>query len=330
MGKYIVSIEKYGPNLEENVFNSLRKIGLLNVIRSGCKVAIKPNFTYPYYKEGVTTSPDLIESLISVLKEYLNDIFIVESDGGYYSWRAEDAFKGHSIDIIVKKYGIRAMNLSKVDKIYLTVTSNGTKYQMPFPRFLKEEVDFFITMPVPKVHCMTGVSLAMKNQWGCIPDTMRLSFHHIFNETILELNRNLPQTFVVGDGRFFLDGNGPMYGNKIKKDLIIASNSIGSFEVVLCEMMGINIDRIPHLNFAKNNGFLPHGIEDVELNTQLSDFKYKSILNRSLQNKIMYICFKSKFLTYLLYISNFGKTLHKIFYKIRRTSDHLKNIEQDL
>lgn len=330
MKKYIVTIEKFNHNLEENILSVLNKVGLFNIVQSGYKIAIKPNFTYPYYKEGVTTSPDVIEALVRLLREFTSDIIICESDGGYYSWKAEDAFRGHNIDKIAEKYGIKALNLSKLERTYLPVVANGKTYQISFPKMLKEEIDIFITMPVPKVHCMTGVSLAMKNQWGCIPDTMRLSFHHIFDEAILEINKNLPKTFVVADGMFFLDNTGPMYGNSLKKDLLIASNNIGSFEVVICEMMGVNIDKVSHLTFAKQKGFLPKKIEDIEINGQLDDSKYKSTLHRSLRNKIMYKCFKSEFLTYLLYTSHFGKTLHKLFYKIRETPDHLKNMEQDL
>ena len=316
--------------IEKELCGAMKWVGFDKFVSPSSNILIKPNFTYPYYKEGVTTSPVVIEALVKALRDITPHIVIGESDGGYYSWKAEDAFKGHNIDGIVKKYGIRSMNLSKVEKIYLPVNANGKTYQICFPRLLKEEVDIFITMPVPKVHCMTGVSLAMKNQWGLIPNTMRLAFHHIFNETILEINRNLPKTFVIADGQFFLDNTGPMYGNPLRKDLIIASNDIGSFEVVLCEVMGVDINNVPYLKLAKEKGFLPKGIEEIELNCELDNFKYKSTLNRSLRNKIMYKCFRSEFLTYLFYTSNFGIVLHKLFYKLRGTPDHLKNIKQAL
>lgn len=326
IGKFDDKNEIKGKLLE-----ALSWLKIDQVVKSEANIFIKPNFTYPHYKEGVTTSPDYIEALIKVLRDYsVNIIIIAESDGGYYSWKAEDAFKGHNIDRMVQRYDVKALNLSKIERTYLPVAVNGKTYQISFPKILKEETDVFITMPVPKVHCMTGVSLAMKNQWGCIPDTMRLSFHHIFNEVVLEINKNLPRTFVVADGKFFLDNTGPMYGNPLRKDLIIVSGDIGSFEVVMCEMMGVNIDEVPHLRFAKEQGFLPKSIDEIELNCRLDDFKYKSTLHRSLRNRIMYRCFKSDFLTYLLYTSYFGKTLHKLFYKLRGTPDHLKNIEEEL
>lgn len=327
-----VYIENIGIDgeIEQKLYEALKWVKLNEVLKTNHKILIKPNFTYPYYKEGVTTSPKVIEALVKILKEFSQNIIIGESDGGYYSWKAEDAFKGHNIDNIVKKYCIKALNLSKMERTYLPVSVKGKKYQISFPKFLKEEIDVFITMPVPKVHCMLGVSLAMKNQWGCIPDTMRLSFHHIFDEVVLEINKNLPKTFVVGDGKYFLDKTGPMSGIPLRKDLIVVSNDIGSFELVLCKIMGINIDKVSHLKLARLKGFIPGGISEINLNVRLDKFKYKSTLYRNLRSKIVYKFFRSEFLTYLLYTSYFGKMLHKLFYKIRGTSEHLKNIEQDL
>ena len=38
---------------------------ILSMIPRGARVSIKPNLTYPHYKPGVTTSPAVIESLVS-------------------------------------------------------------------------------------------------------------------------------------------------------------------------------------------------------------------------------------------------------------------------
>jgi uncharacterized protein (DUF362 family) len=46
--------------------------------------------------------------------------------------------------------------------------------RIALPKFLCESNIHTLTIPVPKVHCMTGISLSLKNQWGCLPDMMRL------------------------------------------------------------------------------------------------------------------------------------------------------------
>lgn len=293
---------------------ALNWIGLSDAVKRNSKIFIKPNFTFPSFKRGVTTSPEYIEMLVRVLKENTDDITIGESDGGYNSWKAEAAFKGHNLEYISKKYNVKLVNLCKTEKTSIQVVKQNITYNVPFPRFLKEETNIFITMPVPKVHCMTGVSLSMKNQWGLIPDTMRMKYHHIFNEAILELNKVFSNYFVVADGTYILNTTGPMFGDPLKKDMIIASNNFGSFEAALCEIMSINIHDIPHLKFAQTKGFIPKKIEDIEFNKKVLEFKYQSNLVISNRSKITRKVFKSKCLTYVLYTSLFGRFIHEIYY----------------
>ena len=70
------------------ILDGFNKIKFQNIIKSNESVLIKPNFTWPIYKKGVTISPILLDELTVVLKNYCNKIFIGESDGGNYSWSA--------------------------------------------------------------------------------------------------------------------------------------------------------------------------------------------------------------------------------------------------
>ena len=55
------------------------------------------------------------------------------------------------------------------------------RVKVQLPKFLLEEIDCFISVPVLKVHVMTEVTLSIKNLWGCYPDTMRCLHHQNFN-----------------------------------------------------------------------------------------------------------------------------------------------------
>jgi len=108
-----VYAEKIKLDISNVIYRAMESIGLLGQIDSSFRLCIKPNFTYPYYKPGVTTSPDVIEETVKILKEYTRHIAIVETEGGYGAWRAEEAFKGHYIYEIGKKYDIEVVNLNK-------------------------------------------------------------------------------------------------------------------------------------------------------------------------------------------------------------------------
>jgi uncharacterized protein (DUF362 family) len=281
------------------------------------RVAVKPNLTYPHWKHGVTTSPAALERVVAELARRGNRVFVVESDGGYGAWLCEQAFEGHGIYDICRRHGAEAVNLTKSEWTHLDVGSGGRRIELPFPRMLLEEIDAFITMPVPKVHCMTGVSLGMKNQWGCVPDPLRLNFHYRFNEAILKINRSLPSPSVIADGTYFLDDNGPMEGQPVRRDLMIQADTIGEFERYTCAMMGVDPQGIRHLAHAIRDGFVPGDLDSLEFDrAQLSRLSYKAKLNRTPRNWMVLTFFHSKFLTRLIYTSTFGRILHHAFYAV--------------
>lgn len=315
---YISKISDY-HNIEDNVHEALDWIGWRRIIKPNATVFIKPNLTWPAHLPGVTTSPDIIEALVSNLKTVTPNITIGESNGGYHSFVAEEAFKNHKIYEIAKKYNVGVVNLSDEKSEIATATVNSKKVSVELPSLLLREIDVFITVPVPKVHAMTKISLAFKNQWGCIPNTMRLKNHPDFNEKIVAINKLLNPQIVIYDGIYFLDINGPMSGNPIRMDLIIGSNDIGVGDLVCSKIMKINSKTIEYFNLAEKEGMFPSSNEKIKINDNINKFNHRKFrLKRTPINLIALAAFKNHFLTTLFYNSSFGNFIHKILFIIRR------------
>jgi uncharacterized protein (DUF362 family) len=312
-----VFVCKIDTKLSECIEKAIEWIGLIKKISSVTRISIKPNFTYPCYKPGITTSPQVIEETIKILKEFTNNIFIVESDGGYGTFNAEEAFKGHNIYELCKKYSIEAVNLNKEPAESITIFTKGREKSILLPKRLLYGTDLFITMPVPKIHCMTGLTLGFKNQWGCIPDDMRLRYHYIFNDAIIAINKIL-NPVVISDGLYFLDINGPMEGVPVQMDLIIASNNVGAFDRYVSELMGFSWKKVNHLKRAAELGEMPTNLSEIIYNMPPAELRtHKFKLKRTLRNYIALMGFKSRFLTWLGYESWFGRViLHGILYAV--------------
>src|SRR5262245_32419675 len=129
----------------------LEGAGILGRISPGCRVALKPNLTYPYYKHGVTTSPDFIRATVRVLSEHTRRIAIVETDGGYGAWSAPEAFRGHSLDRLSAELGVELVNLCDEERREIEFESRDLVHRLPLPVRLLDETDVFISMPVPKI-----------------------------------------------------------------------------------------------------------------------------------------------------------------------------------
>ena len=316
MKVFVASIDN--NNLNETILQALDWIEWETLIKPDDRIFIKPNLTYPFYKPGVTTSPAMIEALVSVLSTRCSNLMIGESDGGSHAWKAEEAFEGHDLFNIAAKYNVRLVNLCKTPSEYVETIVAGKRIQVHMPSLLIHDMDVFITMPVPKVHVMTNVSLGFKNQWGCIPDVMRLKYHYQFSHQIVAMHKLLKTKIAIFDGTYFLDRTGPMDGDAIPMNLLIASNDIGAGSLACCKIMHINPRKVKHFQIAKKEGMFPSSLEEIRFNYSIEKFSNRHFkLERSILNYTALAAFNSKWGTNLVYLSSLAGPIHKILYAIR-------------
>src|SRR5437868_6106431 len=125
----------------------MRDGGIFEGLSSATRVVLKPNLTYPYYKPGVTTSPEVVRETVKLLKDYTHRIAIVESDGGYGAWSASAAFQGHGLYDLGHEFGVEILDLGQEAQERLTFQFRRREQSFLFPSRLLHETDLFITMP---------------------------------------------------------------------------------------------------------------------------------------------------------------------------------------
>ncbi|MCL5994963.1 MAG: DUF362 domain-containing protein [Chloroflexi bacterium] len=288
------------------------------VVKSNDHVFIKPNLTYPFFKPGVTTSPEFMEALVKVLANVTSHITFVESDGGSYAWPALQAMAGHNLPDLSKRYGVRLMNLTERPRREVICKVAGRDVRVELSAEMLDESDLFITMPVPKVHVMTYLSLGYKNQWGCIPDVKRLTNHPDFDFKVLAVNQALRAGVALYDGTYFLNRTGPMDGDPVKKNLVIASTDIGAGDAVCCEIMRLMASKASHLKLAQRVGMMPKNLSEITIYQDLAPFQSeKFYLRRTAINWITLSAFHSHLLTKLVYNSRSAKPIHELLYLVR-------------
>ena len=307
-------IRKTCPSaLEDDIRSGMEWIGCKRLIKKGSKVVLKPNYTYPGYKAGVTTSTPVLEALVRTLKDITGDITIVESDGGNKAWATETAFKHHCLPELQKKYGVKLVNLTRSPLRSVDIKVKKGSVRIELPVLLLDEADTFITVPVPKIHMMTGYTGAIKNQWGCIPGVMRLYYHSDFSQIVNSINELFKVKIAVYDGTYMLNRSGPMFGDAIKMDLVAVTDDYAAGELVMTDIMGIRSDKIEHFSVAKKKGIMPKDISGVELNDDISKFKtVKFYLKRTLHNYGALVLFKSRLANKIFYGTIVSKFLQKM------------------
>jgi uncharacterized protein (DUF362 family) len=313
----------YIGHLGEDYLSVVREaftwLGLESRLMHGGKVCIKPNLTFPTFRAGVMTNPKALEAVVVCLKDYTNNITICESDGGGYNrFPMDEVFVRTGISEFAKEYDIAVVNMSHVPSRAISVRCGFRRMTVPLPTFLVDESDLFITMPVPKVHCNAVVSVALKNQWGVIQDpSQRLKLHPYFAEVIYAINKALPRTIAVVDGKYGLTRNGPMRGKAVELNWILAGDNVFCVDRVVTELMGINYRDVPYLNRILTAERMD-SLADVEFNADFRQFgKERFFLKREWTDYPGVLTFNSRFLAYVGYESVAARPLHWLLYKFR-------------
>jgi uncharacterized protein (DUF362 family) len=307
-------------SLRKHITDAMNQIGMIKDIVSASSIFIKPNLTYPDYKKGVTTQANFIRDIVEMCTSVNSHIriYIGEGEGGYNSFCMTDAMRSMGYYEIASHYpNVEIVNLSKLPARQVELRARGEPFLLNLPELFFNEVDFSISCPLPKVHCMTRLTLAFKNQWGCLPDVMRLKNHYAFDEIISQICDVLKFRYAFLDGKYGLDNNGPMIGDPVELNWFVASNCLGAFDKVVSQMMGFDWQSIRHLRMAAKYGFVPKG-EDIEIIGDIDSLKRQFVLRRNFWNYLALVAFRSRRLTRLIYLSMWAQPLHDLMYTFRK------------
>lgn len=305
---------RHGNELEERYREGLEWLDIKAKIREYNKVYIKPNLTYSIFKEGVTVTPLVLEIIVKLMRDLTKNIFIIEGPGGYGLYNTRDAFIGHNLDLLVKKYDCQLIEAEK-EKVEFLNIDDGLK--VPVPACLLDENTRLVTIAVPKVHAMTGISLCVKNQWGLISDPMRLRYHYEFDRIITHISRKLNPTLSIIDGTYGLTRNGPiMEGEPFAFGISVLSDNCFAADKIMRSLMGWSMKKVSYLDYADRKGLIPQNI--LTNGEQSLSAPREFYLKRNLWNYGAKLAFHSKFFTHVFYDSALSGPLHKIMYSLRK------------
>lgn len=139
----------------------------LKPLKGRTKVFLKVNLLSHQVVPGHCTSPYVLEGVISKLRQMGNfDIYVGDADVATIK-QVELAARNWGVIDICRKYGAKFVNLSK--QPVKEVDFNGEIFKKIYVPQILADVDYIITMPVPKTHNVSTMTCALKNQWGCLP-----------------------------------------------------------------------------------------------------------------------------------------------------------------
>jgi len=250
-----VSIVKssYSDDLYGNIKKSVELCGGLD-LDNGDDVIVKINlcdFRPP--ETGAITHPKFLNAFLKYLRINLKNlkINVVESDA---TSAAPDMFvKWFGFLPIINKWEAKWVNLSKT--LLFKKEIRGRHFRALMISELFKEDSFFITLSKLKTHCITKISCALKNQFGCIPEKRKIKFHPFLDDVVVDANLAMRPDFCIVDGIIGLGGvRGPAWGIPVSSKVIVAGPDPVAVDAVCAKIMSFRPYFIGHLRKAEAAG----------------------------------------------------------------------------
>jgi len=171
---------------------------------------------------------------------------------------------------LCKKYGNRFVNLSKQKTIPVRIDGKLFKV-LRIPKILFN-VGSVVTLPVVKTHNVSGLTCALKNQWGCIP-RFRQKFHLILSHAIPEINLAVPVKFCVADATISLEDNGPVTGIPKVTNSVFASHDRVALDAAVAKFIGYDSSNFGYIVNAEKIGL---GTRDFKIvGDNMTPYKFR-------------------------------------------------------
>lgn len=238
-----------GMKYKQMTIDLLNRINLADEIGDRTKrIGLKPNLVVAKpASSGATTHPELIDGVLSYLKEKgFQNIVVLE--GSWVGDYTSEAVRVSGILDVCRKHQVEFIDLQK-DSASVRPAA-GMEIKVCDEALA---LDYLINMPVLKGHCQTAITCSLKNCKGLIPNSEKRRFHTLgLHKPIAHLNKAIHQDFILVDNICgdldFEEGGNPIVMNRI----------MGFKDPVLCDSYA-----------AESMGYQPYDIEYIRIAEEL-------------------------------------------------------------
>jgi uncharacterized protein (DUF362 family) len=255
-----VAVESAAAGLAEAIRRALDAADWTRVLERGKDVALKVNLGWDLFIPGSITSPLVAEALILEMRGRAGRIFMVEADQVLED--IETAFVRSGMAAVCRRTGVEWINMSRTGGTMVRAPENRVLREIVVPDVLREAL--LVTVPVMKTHAKTGITGALKNQWGCLPK-MRHEYHLVLDDALADLNFVMRPALAVMDATVGLEGNGPKSGRPRITDRILCSTDPVALDTIQALSMGIDPARVTHLATCAARGIGTNDLRCIEV-----------------------------------------------------------------
>jgi uncharacterized protein (DUF362 family) len=245
----ILRADAYDDRLVDVVSRGLR---LFELSLTGKRVVLKPNFVEHDPDGVVNTHPALVAAAIEAFRRAgARHVVVAEGPGHYRD--TEHLLTATGLHAVLREHRTRYVDLNYDDARPLRVGSHYTRLPHLYVPETLLEADLLVSMPKLKTHHWAGVTLSLKNMFGCIPGGIygwpKNVLHWAgIHESIVDINSTLPlPRFAIVDGIVGMEGNGPIQGEARRCGALIFGDDPVAVDATAARLMTIDPRKVRYL-----------------------------------------------------------------------------------
>jgi uncharacterized protein (DUF362 family) len=225
-----------GKNIDKTVRDAVSLLGgIEGFVGSGDTVFIKPNIVAQFFP--AISQPEVVRSVISLcLEAGAREVLVGENPMCQIT--SHEVFETTGLKEYYESFGAKVLLLDKEEYADFEVPGGVALKTIGLPKKLKD-ADVYISIPKMKTHCITTVTLGVKNAHGLLTDEDKGTHHcEDLEQKLVDINKARPPDLLVMDAFYAMEGLGPTFGESKALNLALASDNVISIDAVASRVMG--------------------------------------------------------------------------------------------
>ena len=238
------------------------------------------------FKEHCFTPPDLVGALITYMyAEGARQVYVIENctQGNF----TRLVFHVTGLARAVERAGAKVVYLDEVREEVLSFSASNLackagqngydQTDLAFPKLVVDklvrnrDLHTYINVPKFKTHCMTTVTLGIKNQWGFVAQRDRIADHNYnLHAKFADILSLLKPDFTLVDARQAVQHGHYPARALLKKmlvpyGLLVGGDDVVSVDSVCCGLMGFPWEQVAHVRLAHEAGLGQAELDQIEI-----------------------------------------------------------------
>jgi uncharacterized protein (DUF362 family) len=257
----VLRATSYDDGLEAIVGDGLRAIGA--DVRNA-RVVLKPNFIEYDAASAINTDPRLVAATAVALRRMGAADVVVGEGPGHRRDTGYVVTRSGLLDAL-GAVGARFVDLNTDGVTRTRLRSSYTTLGELWLPTTIADADVVISMPKMKTHHWAGLTLSLKNCFGCVPGRIygwpKNALHWAgLEQSILDVAAAVRPDYAIVDGIVGMEGNGPISGTPVQANVLVFGDDPVATDVVGARLMGFDPAKVAYI--AEAARFLGQGDAD--------------------------------------------------------------------